>query len=98
MRRPLLGGRGAYDEAMDLLGSSHRELARSRHSLNTARNSPQLGTRRTRTAVSLSVTRLIVLEEVSDSADAYKSVTCIMCQRVHLVSRATGKVLGEKDK
>jgi uncharacterized protein YlaI len=35
-------------------------------------------------------------EEVSDD-NIYQSVTCIMCDRVHLVNPATGKVLGEHD-
>ena len=33
-------------------------------------------------------------EEVSDD-NIYQSVMCIMCDRVHLVNPATGKVLGE---
>jgi hypothetical protein len=33
----------------------------------------------------------------SDDSDAYQSVTCLACQRVHLVNLATGKVLGAED-
>jgi len=35
-------------------------------------------------------------EAVSDD-NIYQSMTCIMCDRVHLVNPATGKVLGEHD-
>jgi hypothetical protein len=35
--------------------------------------------------------------EVSDNANIYTSVTCIICQRVQLVNPATGQVLSEKD-
>lgn len=38
-----------------------------------------------------------VAEEVSNDADTYETVTCIVCQQVHLVNPATGKVLGEDD-
>jgi hypothetical protein len=34
-------------------------------------------------------------EQSSDHADAYEVMTCLACQRVHLVNPATGKVLGE---
>jgi hypothetical protein len=34
---------------------------------------------------------------VPADSDAYEPVTCILCQRVHLVNPATGKVLGEND-
>jgi hypothetical protein len=30
-------------------------------------------------------------------SDTYESVTCILCQRVHLVNPRTGRVLGEND-
>ncbi len=36
-------------------------------------------------------------EEVSEDTDTYQTITCLMCQRVHLVNPATGKVLGEED-
>jgi len=29
--------------------------------------------------------------------DAYEQITCIICQQVHFVNPATGKVLGEAD-
>ncbi len=38
-----------------------------------------------------------VAEDVSDDADTYESVTCLVCQQVHLVNPATGKVLGEAE-
>ena len=38
-----------------------------------------------------------VADEVDDGADAYESVTCIMCQQVHLVNPATGRVLGDDE-
>ncbi len=37
-----------------------------------------------------------IAEEVS-ADDTYESVTCVMCQQVHLVNPATGKILGEDD-
>jgi hypothetical protein len=37
-----------------------------------------------------------VAEEVPDG-DAYEAITCLACQRVHLVNPATGKVLGQED-
>jgi hypothetical protein len=37
-------------------------------------------------------------EEVSaNQTDTYETVTCIACQQVHLVSPATGEVLGSND-
>ena len=36
-------------------------------------------------------------EEVAQDEDVYEPVTCLMCQQVHLVNAATGKVLGEAD-
>ena len=33
-------------------------------------------------------------EEVSDDPNTYESLTCLACQRVHLVNLTTGKVLG----
>jgi len=36
-------------------------------------------------------------EEVSDDPDAYESVTCLACRRVHMVNPASGKVLGAND-
>lgn len=38
-----------------------------------------------------------IAEEVSDDVDAYESITCLACQRVHLVNPATGRVIGEDD-
>ncbi len=35
-------------------------------------------------------------EEVTDD-DAYESVTCLACTRVHLINPKTGKVLGEEE-
>ena len=29
--------------------------------------------------------------------DAYETMTCLACNRVHLVSRATGRVLGDDE-
>jgi hypothetical protein len=36
-----------------------------------------------------------VAEEVSVDSDTYEALTCTACQRVHMVSPVTGKVLGE---
>jgi hypothetical protein len=36
-------------------------------------------------------------EQTLDDDSAYETVTCLVCQRVHLVNPATGKVLGEDD-
>ena len=36
-------------------------------------------------------------EQIVDDANTYELVTCLMCQQVHLVNLATGKVLGEED-
>jgi hypothetical protein len=32
-----------------------------------------------------------------DHAETYESVTCPVCTRVHLVTRATGRTLGDVD-
>jgi hypothetical protein len=34
----------------------------------------------------------------SEDADTYQPMSCLACQRVHLVNPATGKVLGAEDK
>jgi len=34
----------------------------------------------------------------ADEANTYEPVTCVICTRVHLVNRATGKTLGEDGK
>jgi hypothetical protein len=36
-------------------------------------------------------------EVVDDEETAYEPVTCLACNRVHPVNRATGKVLGHDD-
>ena len=36
-----------------------------------------------------------VAQDVSDNSQSYEAITCIVCQRVHLVNPATGKVVGE---
>ena len=36
-------------------------------------------------------------DEVTDDDDAYQSVPCIACTRLHLVNLKTGKVLGEDE-
>ena len=36
-------------------------------------------------------------EKTSGDDDAYETVTCLACQRVHLVNPATGKVMGEDE-
>lgn len=36
-------------------------------------------------------------EEHPETEHIYETVTCIACQRVHLVNRETGKVAGEYD-
>ena len=36
-------------------------------------------------------------DEVADDDTAYETVTCLACRQVHLVHRATGKVLGDDD-
>ena len=33
-----------------------------------------------------------IAEEVSDDADTYEAITCLACQRIHLVNPANGKV------
>lgn len=38
-----------------------------------------------------------VAEDVSDDADTYEPVTCLICKQVHLVKPTTGKVLGLDD-
>jgi hypothetical protein len=38
-----------------------------------------------------------VVDETEDDTDTYETVKCIMCQQVHLVNPATGRVLGEND-
>jgi hypothetical protein len=38
-----------------------------------------------------------VAEDVSDDPENYQTITCLACQRVHLVNPTTGKVLGEDD-
>jgi len=35
--------------------------------------------------------------EESNDPENYQTVTCLACQRVHLVNPTTGKVLGEDD-
>ncbi|HEX7563812.1 MAG TPA: hypothetical protein VF396_11265 [Bradyrhizobium sp.] len=34
----------------------------------------------------------------TDQADAYETVTCPGCQRLHLINKTTGKLLGDKEK
>ena len=36
-----------------------------------------------------------VAEETSGDSESYEAITCIVCQRVHLVNPRTGKVVGE---
>ena len=36
-----------------------------------------------------------VADETSDDPESYEAITCIVCQRVHLVNPTTGKVVGE---
>jgi len=38
-----------------------------------------------------------VAEETSDNEDSYEAVTCLICNRTHLVNPSTGKVLGERE-
>lgn len=38
-----------------------------------------------------------VAEDVPDDADSYETITCLACQRVHLVNPVSGKVLGNED-
>ena len=35
--------------------------------------------------------------QTSDDDDTYEAVTCLACQRVHLVNPATGRVIGENE-
>jgi hypothetical protein len=37
------------------------------------------------------------VEDVSDDADTYESVTCPACGRVHLVNPKNGRVIGYDD-
>jgi hypothetical protein len=39
----------------------------------------------------------VVDEVTGDADDAFKSVQCLVCQRIHLVKAETGEVLGETD-
>ena len=36
-------------------------------------------------------------EDVSEDPESYEAVTCIACQRVHLVNPTSGKVLGAEE-
>ncbi len=36
-------------------------------------------------------------EEISENAETFEPVTCLLCQQLHLVNPATGEVLGEKN-
>jgi hypothetical protein len=36
-------------------------------------------------------------EQTSDDDDTWEPLTCLACQRVHLVNPATGRVLGEQE-
>ena len=38
-----------------------------------------------------------IAEDVSDDLEGYKAITCLACQRTHLVNPTTGKVLGVDD-
>jgi hypothetical protein len=38
-----------------------------------------------------------VAEDVSNDPENYHAITCLACQRVHIVKPTTGKVLGEDD-
>ena len=38
-----------------------------------------------------------IAEDVSDDLEGYKAITCLACQRTHLVNPTTGKILGEDD-
>ena len=35
--------------------------------------------------------------ETVEDCNAYEAVLCVLCQRMHLVNPATGKVAGEED-
>jgi len=39
-----------------------------------------------------------VAEEIPVDSDTYEALTCMACQRIHLVNPATDKVLGEDRK
>jgi hypothetical protein len=34
----------------------------------------------------------------TDHADSYESVTCPACTRIHLINKATGRILGDNEK
>ena len=38
-----------------------------------------------------------VAEDVSEDSERYETMTCIACQRIHLVNPASGKVLGAEE-
>jgi len=38
-----------------------------------------------------------VAEETSEDSKSYEAITCIACQRVHLINPTTGKVVGEEE-
>jgi hypothetical protein len=40
----------------------------------------------------------LAAEAITDDADTYQLVACVMCQQVHLVNPFTGKLLGEQQK
>ena len=40
----------------------------------------------------------LAAEAITDDADAYQLVACVMCKQVHLVNPFTGKLLGEQQK
>lgn len=46
----------------------------------------------------LNVQILLASDPSTDQVDAYESVTCPACQRLHFVNKITGKLLGENQK
>ena len=45
----------------------------------------------------LSSSEGFIAEDASDDLEGYKAITCLACQRTHLVNPTTGKVLGVDD-
>ena len=40
----------------------------------------------------------LAAKAITDDADTYQPVACVMCRQVHLVNPFTGKLLGEQQK
>jgi hypothetical protein len=45
----------------------------------------------------LNVEGLFAADVPAKKIDTYEAVTCVVCTRVHLVNRSTGKIIGAKN-